>query len=99
MHWLAGGNTRISAGLVLGGVVAVVALACGRWLHLSHHVAYASYASLLLWPWFSAVAFALAVTAGIAWSRLALGRHHPGEILVGLITGLAAGVGYLLLGR
>jgi hypothetical protein len=34
------------------------------------------------------------VTAAVVWSRLVLGRHVAADIGIGLLLGVAAGVGY-----
>jgi hypothetical protein len=76
-----------------GTTILLVALVVrGRW-RASLHVAYDSFAAMLLAPVAAtACAAGLALAAAVAWSRLALDRNTRGELAVGALLGLAAGV-------
>ena len=82
------------------GVVAVIAMLCvagiaNRWIKLSLHMAFAVFAAWLLrelgtiWT-LAALLFAVAV----AWSRLALRRHEPRDLVAGAIAGTLAGAAF-----
>ena len=79
---------------VIGLSLPIIALAMlsARWCKLSLHVAFATYAALLLWnvgPW--ATLLGLCFTALLAWSRLALARHTPRDIAAGAAAGGLSG--------
>lgn len=92
--WWSGQPGAVALGLALGGAVVVFASLLRHWLKLSLHAAFAEFAAALLWPSLVPVLLALALAAGVAWSRLVLRRHNCQEVLVGLLTGAAAGVGF-----
>lgn len=72
--------------------IIALALLGARWCKLSLHVAFATYAALLLWrigPW--AVLCGLCVAALLAWSRLALARHAPRDLVAGALAGTLSG--------
>jgi membrane-associated phospholipid phosphatase len=77
--------------------VVVMASLLRRWLKLSLHAAFAVFAASLLWPSVMAVVGLLALAVAVAWSRLVLRRHTLGEVVVGLLAGGAAGVGFHLI--
>ena len=89
----------LSLGLLLSGLLMVTVMLASRWLKLSLHASFAAFAMLLLWPfnlWY--VALAGVATAGICWSRVALGRHTIAEVLGGgLLGGLFGGCFWLVL--
>ncbi len=98
---LAGGSGATPAlviALALSAALVCVALATARWCTLSLHLAFATYAALLLaplgWGWLAAM---LAFAAGIAWSRLQLARHRPRDLVAGAVAGLLAGACFLYL--
>lgn len=79
--------------IALGAAAAIVAVALllSRWLKLSLHVAFGVFAAFL--PGASVAAPALFALAGaVAWSRLALQRHSPGDVVTGAVVGAAAGL-------
>jgi len=83
----------VAGALCWAAAILVLALLTARWWKLSLHVAFATFAALLLWPRHPlATAGALAFTAAIAWSRLRLARHAPRDLVVGAIAGLCAGI-------
>ncbi len=81
----------LAIGMSLPMVLAAVLMSA--WCRLSLHVAFATYAALLLWqvgPW--ATALGLAFAAALAWSRLRLERHTPRDLAAGALAGGAAGL-------
>ncbi len=84
----------VTAGALLcAGIVAAALLLRGR-LKVSLHVAFAMFAAALWWP-SPVFALQLALAGGLAWSRLALGRHTPAEVVLGAIVGTVAGLAFL----
>jgi hypothetical protein len=81
------------------GIAATLAmlLVCGvmmRWTKVSLHMAFASLAATALSLMRSPVGYLLLLSLpALAWSRLSLERHTPGEVVIGAIIGVAAGVG------
>lgn len=61
-------------------------------LKSSLHVAFAAFATCIVWPHPVAVVALLLATLVVAWSRLALRRHDVSELTVGAVIGLACGV-------
>lgn len=61
---------------------------------LSLHVAFAVFATFLAWPNHGAAIVLAVMAAGVAWSRLALRRHVPADLLLGLAAGAAAGLAF-----
>ncbi len=89
------GHPPLALGLVAAAAIVAVAALSARWLKLSLHVAFSAMASVVAaWiaPW-AAIA-ALLLVAGLAWSRLVLGRHTAAEVVSGALVGW--GVGLLL---
>lgn len=90
--WFSGAHA-FGLGLGVSALLVAAAMACARWCKLSLHLAFALFASLLLWhvsPWAGTAALALAGL--LAWSRLALGRHAPRDLVMGTIAGTCAGL-------
>lgn len=92
--WWAGQPAPVVLGLALGGAVVVLASGLRHWLKLSLHAAFAVLAAALLWPSVPAVLALLALAAGVSWSRWVLRRHTRTEVLVGMLAGAAAGLGF-----
>lgn len=80
--------------LFLSALLIVIALLSARLLKLSLHVAFAAFATLLLWSLMVAVATGIAVSAALVWSRLVLGRHVTADVVAGVVLGAVAGVAY-----
>jgi len=95
--WWSAQPWPVTLGLAMGGAVVVMASLLRRWLKLSLHAAFAVFAASLLWPSVMAVVGLLALAMAVAWSRLVLRRHTLGEVVVGLLAGGAAGVGFHLI--
>ncbi|HKI04724.1 MAG TPA: hypothetical protein VKK31_22275 [Thermoanaerobaculia bacterium] len=72
-------------------MLAVCAVAT-RWVKVSLHMAFGALATTTLLSLGSPAGWVLlAVMPGLAWSRLALERHRPAEIAIGLLVGIAFG--------
>jgi membrane-associated phospholipid phosphatase len=84
----------MSVALALSGALIVIALLVARWVKVSLHVAFAAFATALLWPIKLAVIAGIFVTAAVAWSRLVLGRHVAADVIAGLLLGAATGGAY-----
>lgn len=82
----------VAAGLGVGAGVVAAAHLVRRWLKLSLHAAFGVFAAALAWPGVLAMLVLLLLAAGVGWSRLALGRHTRGEVLLGLALGAFAGL-------
>lgn len=92
LAWRAGAHA-LAAGLAACVLVLVAALLSARACTLSLHVAFAVLAALLLWrigAW--ATAAGLGFAAAVAWSRLALARHRPRDLMAGALAGAGAGL-------
>ena len=92
--WLGGRESTVAAGVLVVVAMLFVAAMANRWIKLSLHMAslaFAAAALLALWP--VAGVLALALLPLLGWSRLAMGRHRPAEVLGGALLGLLAGVG------
>lgn len=89
--WYVGG-IALARGLAASCTVLLAASLSARWCTLSLHVAFAVLAAALLWAvsaWWAVAAIGFA--AALAWSRLALKRHVPRDLLAGAAAGAGAG--------
>lgn len=89
--WFVMRQPSMSLGLALSGALIVIALLLARWVKVSLHVAFAAFATALLWPLTPAVIAGALLTAAVVWSRLVLGRHVAADVVTGLVLGTAAG--------
>lgn len=83
----------VALAIALSGLLVVAAVLSARWCKLSLHVAFATYAAVLLWRlglW--AVGLGLAFATALAWSRLVLERHAQRDLFAGAVAGGAAGL-------
>jgi hypothetical protein len=74
------------------GVLAMLAVcaAATRWVKVSLHMAFGALATTTLLALGSPLGWVLlAVMPALAWSRLALKRHRPAEVAIGLLVGIA----------
>jgi membrane-associated phospholipid phosphatase len=78
-------------GAALCAAVVLGAHALRRRLKVSQHAAFALFAAALVWPALPATPLLALLAVGVAWSRLALRRHTPAEVLTGLLFGAIAG--------
>ncbi|MGQ4659537.1 phosphoesterase [Lysobacter sp. F6437] len=86
-----GAHPGIVIAIALSGLIVLIAhLLRGR-LKSSLHVAFAAFATCLVWPHPWAFAALLLATGVVAWSRLVLRRHGVSELIVGAVIGLACG--------
>jgi membrane-associated phospholipid phosphatase len=97
LGWFLTRRPYMSLGLGLAGTLAVIALLIARWVKVSLHVAFAAFATALVWPNKLALIAGLLITAAMMWSRLILGRHVATDTAVGLLLGATAGAVYHLL--
>ena len=95
--WWSGQPRPIFTGLAVGGALVGFALVLRSWLKVSLHAAFAVFAASLSWPSLPAVVLVLFLAAGVSWSRLVLRRHTPQEVVVGLLAGCVAGLGFNLI--
>lgn len=97
--WALGEPRVICAGpaAAAGAMLIACAHALRRRLKVSLHSAFASFAALLCWPSWTLTAVMGLLAVAVAWSRLALFRHTPSEVVLGLLMGGTAGVGIHLL--
>lgn len=81
----------VSVYLGLSALIVAAAMLLSHRCTLSLHAAFAVFAALMLlrWAWWVGVA-ALAFAALVIWSRLALARHRPRDLAVGVAVGAGA---------
>lgn len=95
-----GTQPLLALGLALSAAMILVAMVMARWCKVSLHLAFAVFAALLLRElgtvWMLG---ALAFAAAVAWSRLALQRHTPLDLVAGAIIGALAGVAFWPIAR
>ena len=95
--WL-GLSAELTLGLALSVAMVAIAMLTTRWCKLSLHMAFVVFAALLLLayaPWWAGLA-ALCFAAAVAWSRLALQRHVPRDLIAGALTGALAGIAFAM---
>ena len=96
--WVMGLPWGVVAGVGSAALLVAAAHATRRWLKISLHVAFATFASAFLWPRVGGVLVLLAVTAAVAWSRLVLKRHTRAEVAAGALLGLSVGALFVMVG-
>jgi hypothetical protein len=89
-------QVHMAVALALSGALVVAALTISRWVKMSLHVAFAAFATALLWPNMPAMVAGVLATSAVTWSRLVLGRHLAADVATGLLLGAVAGGGYHL---
>ncbi|WP_374602222.1 hypothetical protein [Arenimonas sp.] len=92
--WFAGLPLGISMAAGLSGLIVAAGHVLRHVAKLSLHVAFAAFASLLVWPDLVAAFALMLVAVAVAWSRIALRRHVPADILLGALAGVAAGLAF-----
>jgi membrane-associated phospholipid phosphatase len=90
--WLAGLHVGFPLVVGLSGLIVAVGHLLRHVAKLSLHVAFAVFAAVLVWPNYTAAVALALVAAGVAWSRLALRRHVPADIILGWLAGAVAGL-------
>jgi membrane-associated phospholipid phosphatase len=101
LAWLASSPPRMVVSLAAAAGVVLAAMLAARRCKLSLHVAFAVFATGLLWPmgWVAMLVGAVFAMA-IAWSRLQLSRHAPIDLAAGAAAGgLAAAAAWCLVPR
>jgi hypothetical protein len=88
--WLAGLHVGFPLVAGLSGLIVATGHLFRHVAKLSLHVAFAVFAAFIVWPNHAAAVALALVAAGVAWSRLALRRHVPADIILGGLVGTAA---------
>ncbi len=89
-------HSRVTVALLVAAAIILLALLISPWCKLSLHVAFGCFAIFV--PGSPALGAGLAVIVlAVAWSRLVLDRHDLADILVGMLTGMAAGIAFQIL--
>lgn len=93
--WWLSAQRELALGLGLSALLVAAAVLTARWCKLSLHVAFALYAAMLLvqLSWLACAA-GIAFAGAVAWSRLALARHVPRDLVAGALAGLLAGLAF-----
>jgi hypothetical protein len=80
-------------GVFVTGLLIIVVLISTRWVKMSIHLAFAGLACTSLCILGSVVGYMLLIVVPVlAWSRIALVRHRPHELIFGLALGVLAGI-------
>lgn len=93
-----GFSAQLTLGLALSAAMVLAALLTSRWCKLSLHMAFVVFAVFLLLldaPWWAGLA-GLCFAGAVAWSRLALQRHVPRDLIAGAAAGAFAGIAFAL---
>ena len=90
--WLAGVHVGLPLVICLSGLIVAAGHLLKGIAKLSLHVAFAVFAAFVVWPNHVAAVTLALVAAGVAWSRLALQRHVAADIILGALSGAAAGL-------
>ncbi|MGB0133000.1 hypothetical protein [Dokdonella sp.] len=94
LAWLSQGMSPLTAAMALSAAIVLLALMLSKGCKLSLHVAFIVFAAFVPGTIVAGLAFG-ALGAGVAWSRLRLGRHTPIDLVAGLLAGVAAGIVWL----
>lgn len=89
-------SRKLAVGLGLSAAMVTTAMLSARWCKLSLHMAFVVFAALLLLfgaAWWAG-ALGLCFAALVAWSRLALKRHVPRDLVAGAAVGALAGIAF-----
>jgi hypothetical protein len=100
LGWLLLSNPHsfLIRGVIVISLLLVVAALLTRWVKLSLHLAFAGLTVTSLSVIGSAIGLALIPAVPLLiWSRLALSRHRPLELVVGLLLGVLAGLALIYL--
>lgn len=95
--WL-GFSAQLTLGLALSAAMVAAAMLTSRWCKLSLHMAFVVFAAFLLLfdaSWWAGLA-GLCFAGAVAWSRLALRRHVPRDLIAGAAAGAFAGIAFAL---
>jgi membrane-associated phospholipid phosphatase len=90
-----GAGDRLLRGMLAGALMMVIGLIATRWMKISMHLMFSTYAAVIVararpegGPLLVAVLVAMLLV--LAWSRLYLKRHTVAEVVVGAVVGLGA---------
>ena len=73
-------------------IMLIVCAIATRWIKVSLHMAFGALATTVLLVVGSPLGWVLLVLMpALAWSRLALERHRPAEVAIGVVVGIAFG--------
>ncbi len=92
--WLSNRQPALPLALALCGALVIAALLMGRWVRVSLHTAFATFATMLVWSIEPAFIVGVVTMVAVIWSRLVLRRHVVADIAAGLLLDAAAGVGF-----
>lgn len=93
-----GFSAQLTLGLALSAAMVLAAMLTSRWCKLSLHMAFVVFAVFLLLldaPWWAGLA-GLCFAGAVAWSRLALRRHVPRDLIAGAAVGALTGIAFAL---
>jgi hypothetical protein len=93
-----GFSAQLTLGLALSAAIVATAMLTSRWCKLSLHMAFVVFAVFLLLfdaLWWAGLA-GLCFAGAVAWSRLALRRHVPRDLVAGVAAGALAGMAFAL---
>jgi hypothetical protein len=84
-------DARLATALALGSAMVGTAMVLRHRLKLSLHVAFSVLAALVWAPAVMTMLVGMLLAAGVAWSRLTLGRHTWPDVWAGAVAGGVAG--------
>jgi len=93
LFYLLGFPHGLIVGMLMSLVIMLAAMLINRRSKISLHMIFAAYFAVALFgvsPW-SGTGFLL-LAAAVGWSRVALERHTPAQVLSGALLGAAAGI-------
>ena len=91
--WWRGYPMPVVIGTASAAGMLATASIINRWIKVSLHSAFAVYAVTIPVPVMGPPGLALlAIPLGVAWARVAMGRHTKAEVLLGLALGAVASV-------
>ena len=93
---LVGTHRGVVTAIALSGLIVFAAQLLRGRLKSSLHVAFAAFATCIVWPHPVAFGGLLLATLVVAWSRGVLLRHQPLELVAGAAIGLVCGVAFQL---
>ena len=82
----------VSVVVALSGLVLLAGYVLRRFAKLSLHVAFATFAALIVWPHHTLTAAFLSIAIAVGWSRIALRRHVGRDLVLGALVGSLAGL-------
>ena len=94
LTWFGQGVTPMFLALTLSAAIILFALLAARVCKLSLHVAFIAFAAFIPGTMVAGISIGV-LCAGVAWSRLVLGRHVVPDLIAGLLAGVAAGMVFL----